>query len=142
MQGAMVEGVDPLGLRLGIAMDDKIDTVFRRNPVAQRLDGLEFPCRVDMQQRKGQRAGKEGLAGKVQHHRAVLADRIKHHRALGFGHRLPKDVDCFGFQPVEMVEPAHARSMSSRWLGDKASRKRKAPASIAGRGLFPGVPCA
>ncbi len=55
-----------------------------------------------MEQRERQRAREEGLPGKVQHHRRILADRIEHHRALRLGDGFAQDVDALGLEPVEM----------------------------------------
>ena len=80
----------------------------RGDPVAKRVHVAELPGRVDMEQREGRRRREEGLAGEVEHHRAVLADRIEHHRPLGLGDDLAHDVDALRLELLEMGEAAAA----------------------------------
>src|SRR5215207_6459181 len=83
-------------------MDQEIEPVGSGHLVA-KLDHLsEFPTRVDMEQRKRQLGGIEGLQCEMQHHGRVLADGIEHHRAVTLGHHLAHDVNTFCLERLEM----------------------------------------
>src|SRR3546814_3993477 len=45
VQGAMVEGIDPARLRLGVLVDDEVHAAFGRHAVAQLVHRLELPRR-------------------------------------------------------------------------------------------------
>ena len=70
----------------------------------------ELPGRVDVQQRERQGRGVEGLDGDAQKGLAVLADGVHQHRPLALSHRLPKDMDRFGFEALQMGQPRRAQS--------------------------------
>ena len=99
---AMVERVDPLRERIGVAMDDQLHSRRGGSAITQRVHGAKLPRRVDMEQRKGRRRRMEGLAREVEHHRAVLAHRVEHHGPLGLCDDLAEDVDALGFEPLKM----------------------------------------
>ena len=107
VQRPMVERVDVPRLGFGILVDEQLDPVLARRPCRAAHTCPELPARIDMKQRERQRRRIEGLAGEVQHHRAVLADRIEHHRPRRFGDRFAHDVDALGLEPVEMGKGVH-----------------------------------
>ena len=97
MQRAVIEGIDPALLGLGVLVDDQVHPGVPRCLLAQLVHVLELPGRIDMHQREGRGRRIEGLLGEVQHHGAVLADRIEHHRLVRLGGNLAHDVDALGF---------------------------------------------
>ena len=48
MQRAMIERIDPLRQRVGIAMDQQCHPRLARRAIAQRVHVAEFPRRIDM----------------------------------------------------------------------------------------------
>ena len=101
---AVVERVDPRGLRLRVLVDDQLHPGIRGRLVAQRVHRAELPGCVDMEQRKGRARGMEGLARQMQHHRGILADAIQHYRIDRVGDDLAHDMDALRLQRVEMGE--------------------------------------
>jgi len=104
----VVEGVDPLVDPLLVRVDQQIEVVLAAVPVPE-LDHLsELPGGVDVQQREGELARVERLAGQVHHHRGVLADRVEHHRVVELGGDLADDVDALGFELLEVAQAGRA----------------------------------
>ena len=92
-----------LGNRFGVGVDDQPRADLGGVPVAE-LDHLaELVGRVDVQERKRDRARIERLLRQPQQHRRVLADRIEHHRPLELGDHLAHDVDAFGLERPQVV---------------------------------------
>jgi hypothetical protein len=106
MKAAMVERIDSAPLRLRVAVDEQLHARFPGDPVAKRVHVAKLPGRVDMEEREGRRRGEEGLAGEVEHHRAVLAHGIEHHRPLGLRDDFAQDVDALRLELLEMGEAA------------------------------------
>ncbi len=110
----------PVGDRLGVGVHDQPRADLGGVPVAE-LDHLaELVGRVDVQQRKRDRARVERLLREPQQHRRVLADRIEHHRPLELGDHLAHDVNALGLERPEVVVPQrglrghHARCRPGR----------------------------
>ena len=124
---AVVKGIDPLLHGLRVVIDEQVHAGQFRHLVAQLVHRFEFPCRIDVEQRKRRRRGIESLAGQVQHDGAVLADRVEHHRLFGLGDDFPDDVDALGFQSFEMRKGLHQlpfvgpSARQARFLGSRIS---------------------
>ena len=102
---ADLERLRAVGDRFLVGVDDQPRADGLGHLVAE-LDHLaELVGGVDVQQRERNRPGIEGLLRQAQQDRRVLADRIEHHRPLELGHHLAQDVDAFGFQRAQVVEP-------------------------------------
>ncbi|KDX38553.1 hypothetical protein AC96_5203 [Escherichia coli 2-156-04_S4_C2] len=86
-----------------------------------------------MQQRKGWRAGVEGLARQVQHHRRVLAYRIEHDRPLALASHLAEDVDAFGLEPFQMGQRHRCSSSSGSDASGGEMRVVQAGLAVAQR---------
>jgi hypothetical protein len=107
VERAMIKRIDCLPFGFRVLVDEKLGSSFAADLVAKRVHVPELPRRVDMKQRKGQRARKERLLREVKHHRRILADRVKHHGPVGLRDGLAQDVDALGFEPIEMRECPH-----------------------------------
>ena len=101
---AVVEGVDAGRDRLGVAVDEERELFGGAEGVAEGDHLPELEGGIDVQEREGQRAGSEGLAGQVHQRRRVFADGVEHDRALEAGHRLAKDVDGLGLEGAEEAD--------------------------------------
>ena len=58
-------------------------------------------------------AGIERLLRETEQDGRVLADGVQHHRPLELGYHFPDDVDTFGFERAQVIEPelwVHARA--------------------------------
>ena len=100
--GAVRERVDALRDAVRVRVHDQLQVVLLRDLVAQLVHRLELPQRVDVQQRKRQRARIERLERDVQHRGAVLADRIQHDWLVALGDHLAHDLDALGFQALQV----------------------------------------
>ena len=124
----MFERVDAAGERFRVLVHDEVDARLGCDLVAERVHVAKLPRRIDVEQRKGQRAREESLLREVEHHRRILADRIEHHRLVRLGDRLAQDMDALGLEPVEMGQLLHVKASTMR---TKRKRKRAAPCSTA-----------
>ena len=102
VQRAMVERIDAAFLGFRVLVHQQLHPAFFGHPVAQGIHVLEFPGRIDVQQREGRRRGVECLAGEVQHDRTILANGVKHHRLFRLGHHLTHNVDALSLKSFEM----------------------------------------
>ena len=74
--GAMREGPDTFGETTWIRICDEFDPDFARRPVAELDHFREFPTRINMHEREGDRSGKKSFLRKPKHHGRVFADGI------------------------------------------------------------------
>ena len=95
-----------------VGVDDQVETEFGGATIAKRDHFLEFPGRVDMEKRKWRLRWPERLQGKVQHHRAVLADRVQHHWFRELRDDLAHNVDALGFKLRKMTGRIDCRHRS------------------------------
>jgi hypothetical protein len=105
----MVERIDRGGQRFGVLPDDQVHSCVRSGGFAQLVHGAEFPSRIDMQQREWRRCWIKRLLCQPQHNRRILAHRIQHDGPVGLPHHFSKDMDAFGFEPVEVSEAGHIK---------------------------------
>ncbi len=101
-------------------MHQQIEPHVLNHPIAEFVHGLEFPAGVHVEYRERQLAGKEGLAGQVQHHGRILADGIQHDRIVELGGHFTDDVDAFRLKLFEVrlfVEHGYSR-LQKGGLGD------------------------
>ena len=102
LAAAVHEGVDVHGQAVRVLVDDEIQPVLLGGLVPELDHLLELPVGVHVEQREGDLARIEGLAGQVQHDGGVLADGVHHHRVLELGGHLADDVDALGFQLLQV----------------------------------------
>jgi hypothetical protein len=100
---AMIEWVDPVGERLLVRVNSQVEPHFASRSVTEGDHLAELPGRVDVQERKRERGGIEGLPSDVQEHGAVLSYRVQQYGPFTLGYDCPEDLDAFSFQVVEMV---------------------------------------
>ena len=85
-----------VGVRNQLHADGFAELVAKRDHLAEFVGG------VDVQKRKRNLAGVEGLLRQADHDGGVFADRIQHDRTLKLGYHLTHDVDGFGLQGAQM----------------------------------------
>ena len=101
-RAAVIKGVDVLSRPVRVDVHQQVHAALLGHVVAKIVHGLELPPRIYMHQRKWRRAWEKSLAGKVQHHGAVLTDAIKHDRVLRLCHHLAHDVNALGLKAIQM----------------------------------------
>ncbi|CAB4373102.1 unannotated protein [freshwater metagenome] len=107
---AMVKRVNSPFDTFGILVNEKIETLFSDELIAELIHGPELPCRIDMEQlKRRQRRGKR-FESKVQHHRTVFTDRIEHDRSFTFGNGFTKDLDALGLEALKMGKRRHSET--------------------------------
>src|SRR5277367_3848474 len=127
---------------VGVDVNAKVEAEPLRRIVAKGDHLSKFPGRIDMQQRKWQRRGVEGLERDMQHRARVLADRIEHDRIAEFGDDLPHYVNSFRLKAFQVrrqgVRHGIRFGLNSLRAGErKAHRSRRiggAAGSYAGTG--------
>ena len=107
---AMRERRNARGLAGFVRVDDELGVEALGGLVAERDHFLELPARVDVQQREGNAAREEGLAGQVQQDRGVLADGIHEQRLGELGRHFAEDVDALGLEPGQVGQLWHRRA--------------------------------
>ncbi len=103
-RGSVVERVDAHRDAFGVLVDEQLHPRLGCHLLPHLVHRLELPGGVDVQERERRNRRVEGLAGQLEHDRAVLADRVQHHRSLALGDRLPHDLDAFGLEPLQVGE--------------------------------------
>jgi hypothetical protein len=77
--------------------------------IAERQHLRELESGIDVQQREGNRSGKEGFLSQPQHHGRIFADGVQHHRPLELRRNLAKDVDALRLQQAQVTQPMRLR---------------------------------
>ena len=86
--------------------------------VAERDHFLELVGRVDVEERKRNRARVERLLREAQHAGRVLADRVEHHRPLELGDHFPKDLDALGLERTQVIQARRYFDVHVHWQGN------------------------
>jgi len=100
--GTVADRADAARHAIGVGVHAQLDTGLGGTPVAEGDHLAEFPAGIHVQQRDRRARGIKRLQQQVQQHRAVLAHRIQQHRVLELGGDFAKDVQAFGFEPIEV----------------------------------------
>ena len=87
-----------------VAPHEQLDAEFAGVVVAEGDHLAEFVAGVDVQQRKRDGPGVEGLLRQPQHDGGILADGVEHHRLLELGRDLAEDVDALRLQRLQMAQ--------------------------------------
>jgi hypothetical protein len=73
----------------------------------------ELEAGVDMQQRKGNRRGIEGLLRQPQHDGRILADGVEHHRPLKLRGHFAQNVNALRFKQAQMAQARRADALAA-----------------------------
>ena len=99
---AMRDRTHPCSESFLMNVDNQVQPVLLHQLIAKSDHLAELPGGIDMQQRKRKPTGIERLLGKVQHHRAVLANRVHHHWVFALCDDLAQDVNALCFKSRKM----------------------------------------
>ena len=98
----MIKRVDALLYAILIDVFDHLDAKLLGCLITELDHFLEFPCRVDMQERKRWLLRIEGFHRQMEHYGAVFSDGIQHYRFLTLGCHFSYNVDCLCFECIKM----------------------------------------
>ena len=116
------KGCVPSAIASCVGVDDQPRADLPRVAIAEGDHLAELVGRVDVEQRKRNRRRVERFLREPQHDRRVLADRVEHHRPRELGDDLTDDVEAFGFERAQVVEPLRvAPAVEAAWQAPAGS---------------------
>ena len=83
-------------------MNAEVEPLVTREAIAKPDHLAELPRRVDVEEWKGKRAGRERLLRQSYEDGGVLSDRVEHHRPFELGDDLAEDADALCLEEAEM----------------------------------------
>ena len=102
--GSQRDRIGAVSNRVFIAPHQQLDAELAGVLIAKGDHLAEFVTGIDMQERKRNGPGIEGLLRQPQHDGRVLADGVEHHRLLKLGRHFAEDVDALRLQHLEMAQ--------------------------------------